>query len=276
MLKWILITIAVVIIGGCTAVVGGIYWAYSSVQATPDFYEQVEQVELSEEVRSEKIDEVLELAQTVVPTVSFEPESDDSVQSSEDDVPTDTEPELTVADNAAVDGEKDASPLRSAEPRPVHIEFDERTLNTYVTALFDEYTTGREPFSDPRIQLRDDIARIGFRLKTPEFRGVVSVDVRPRVESAKTISLEFHRIALGNLGIPLEQALTSANINTKDLPEGISIPPNSKPPRVVLSWDHLDEIATEVESATIGKGALSLDFTVAEPSTPEPMAAESE
>ena len=274
MLKWILIAIAVLVIGGCSAIVGGIYWAYSSVQATPEFYEEVEPVELTPEARSRKLVEVRELARTVVPHVEFpdEPSEEASAENENEADPTepinvDERAGKTEAEESTGSPRASSATRESAMPverKAVPLKLDEATLNSYIAALYQENAGDRDPLSDPRVQLNDDLARIGIRLNTPEYRGVVSVDVKPTVLGPKSLAVEFHRIALGNLGIPLERALASAKINVSDLPKGIAIPKNAKPPRIEFSWDHLDEVPTEISSIEIREGMLLLEFAVPE------------
>lgn len=272
MLKWILIAVALLVVGGCTIVVGGAYWAYTSVKATPEFYEQVEAVELTPEEQTEAIEDVRELAMTVVPSLAFEenmqkrevPEVEGNESAESPIVASEPEGREIEENNLAVveriDGEQTSGEQLDSER--IDIELDERTLNTYAASLMAEAMKRKQPFSDVRIQLNDGVARIGFRLTTPDFEGVGSIDVEPQIVDAKSVAFVFRRVAMGNLAIPLEQAMTSADIETSDLPEGITIPPNARPPRIECSWEHLAKIATEIDSLSVVDGKLTASVIV--------------
>lgn len=266
MLKWILVAIAVLFIGGCTAIVGGVWWAMSSVKATPEFYEEVAPVELTEEERVETLKEVRDLAVSVVPTIA---QNDPAAEGDNSDAPATADSASTPAVSGSPESTETADETDATAPeadtpaeKTVQIKLDERQLNLYIASLMAENRTGKEPFSDPRIQLNDGYARIGLRLTTPDFSGVVSLDIEPRVEGEKSIALIFRRIALGNLAIPLERAMSSAEIQTSDLPEGVTIPKNSVPPRVIYTWDHLEEVGTMIDEASIEGKKLNLKFRV--------------
>lgn len=274
MLKWVLIAIAVVVIGGCTAVVGGIYWAVSSVHATPDFYKDLAPVELTEEQRAINLKEVEQLAFRVVPSAAERNLPPAGLTENADE--PGTADASTSRSSGDVSGEPQAAVANADSPadatvatEPLTIALSEPTLNAYATSLFDEYMGTKSPFSDPRIRLGDGYVRIGVRLTTPDFSGIASLDVEPKVRDEKSVELLLQRIALGNLAIPLERAMSSAQINTSELPEGIEIPQNSSPPRVILSWDHLEDVATTIEYASVTADGLVIQLFAPTAEAPE-------
>lgn len=288
MLKWILIAIALVLIGGCTLVVGGVAWFVSSAKAPPEFYEEVVPVRLTPEERTLEMEKMRAMAFRIAPSLAGKSASDElpETESSTDEidlVTVDTEPIVDVTGSEPISDEvSDAASsvgeskpavaetggdagdkLQNVEMTEYPLDISEKELNVYIQTLFAEYGGQlSKVLSDPRIRLVAGKAKIGVKFTTPELSGVVGIEVEPRVETPKSMALVIHSIALGKIQIPVQQALVSAEIDPDELPKGIQILDGVSPPTVLLSWDHLEDVSTEVDAATVSDGALKLKLSI--------------
>lgn len=290
MLKWILVAIALVLIGGCTLVVGGVAWFVSSAKAPPEFYEEVVPVRLTPEERTQEMEKMRALAFRIAPSLARQSMSEDSAETdsgpeADGGVATDTDPALVVNEttgestlgdtseptsnsgdgNAKVVESRDGveDDVQSVEMIDYPLDISEKELNVYIQTLLAEYGGQlSKVLSDPRIRLVAGKAKIGVKFTTPELSGVVGIEVEPRVETPKSMALVIHSIALGKIQIPVQQALVSAEIDPDELPKGIQILDGVSPPTILLSWDHLEDVSTEMDAATVSDGALKLKLSV--------------
>lgn len=282
MLKWILIGVALCFVGGCTLIAGSAYWLVSRAKATPEFYEQVEPVELTEEARAQSKAELKSIASTVVPGFLLEEPSEHEAQVKDDldetipvvDGADPTDAEVGTADPIDKSARKNATSEDAAsKPEdvapvlvPTELAFTEEQLNTYAMLLVESLDSSqRRLFSAPRIKLVENSAQLGFRLNLPDMSGVIGLKVTPEVRGPKEIAFLIDTVSLGRVAIPVEQALMSADINADDLPEGIRIPDGVSPPQLIVSWETQEDIATEIDSATIEEGQVKVRLFV----TPE-------
>ena len=102
--------------------------------------------------------------------------------------------------------------LRKAIRTKEHWEFDctQDELNHWLAVYIRERHPGMIPrqLKDPRGVVLPDGIRAGITVDTPEYKGVLSVDILPEVEAPNVLVARLRRIRLGVVSIPLRAVRT--------------------------------------------------------------------
>ncbi|MDO4570409.1 MAG: hypothetical protein Q4D38_08500 [Planctomycetia bacterium] len=97
--------------------------------------------------------------------------------------------------------------LRHAAARKTRweIEFSQDELNHWLAIEISEKKAGLLPrrLKNPRGQIVDGLIQAGVFIDFPEFQGVVSLDIVPRVIRPNVIQIELRRVRCGVLPVPL-------------------------------------------------------------------------
>ena len=89
---------------------------------------------------------------------------------------------------------------RSKEPW--ELIFTEQQINAWLIDELPRHQSGSPGVSDPLVDLTTGVVRVGARANAPQFRGLVSVEIRPSIEEGSQLILEVDRIRAGELPIP--------------------------------------------------------------------------
>ena len=85
-------------------------------------------------------------------------------------------------------------------------EFTQTQVNAWLAEDLPEQYGSKIPkgVSDPRVQFADGLVRVGFRLRSKQFQGIVSLDLRPSVPEPNKVAIAIESLSAGLL--PLSPA----------------------------------------------------------------------
>lgn len=88
-------------------------------------------------------------------------------------------------------------------------EFTEDQINSWLAEELEEKYPEWVPkgVGDPRVKLTQDMIQVGFRFKSEEFSGVISLKLKARVIEPNKLSIEVNSIRAGLLPIPINTVL---------------------------------------------------------------------
>lgn len=102
--------------------------------------------------------------------------------------------------------------VAAEEERAWQIEFTEQQVNAW---LWEELPRRLSPheravLSQPLVEFGDGSLRLGARVDSDQYRGVLSVELRPRVETEGRLVLDIASIRAGDLPIPAHRWIAEA------------------------------------------------------------------
>ncbi|QDT39595.1 hypothetical protein [Stratiformator vulcanicus] len=184
MWKWLLrISVAVALL--IAVGFGGLWWA---ARQEPDFYEQVRVVETEPEVRKQEAQETSRRFASVIQRVRQPAHQPVDSEGDPDEANADTEEAREVSEEWSE-------------------EFTERQINSWLAEEFPSKFRRFVPseLSDPRIDLADSAIRVGFRVNTPQFKGVVSLAVLPELLGPNQLRLTIQSLRAGLIPVDASQ-----------------------------------------------------------------------
>ncbi len=141
------------------------------------------------------------------------------------------------------------------------ILFTEDEFNHWLAISIGEKRPGMIPhqLKDPRGLILKDRILAGVRVDTPEFQGVVSVEVFPSVSSPNTVDIELKNVSAGTVSIPpqLLESLIQQTARDASLPVEVLHVDG----RTLLRF-HLQEGDLFFENHAIDVRSISLDENV--------------
>ena len=102
------------------------------------------------------------------------------------------------------------------------LEFTQDELNHWLAIAIGEKRPGMLPhrLKDPRGMILEDRIRAGVTVDMPEFKGVVSVEVFPRISEPNVLDIELKNVSAGNVRMPawIFESLIQEVANSASLP----------------------------------------------------------
>lgn len=141
------------------------------------------------------------------------------------------------------------------------LELTDRQINAWLQEEFTRQLRHDEPqfVRDPVVELQAGLVRIGATLDAAEFRGVLSIEIRPRLVEDSQLEFELGAVRAGLLPIPAARwiARFRDEINRSEWPLKIV---NDAPLRVRLNWREIgSETRTlEITGLEVSDGRLRL------------------
>lgn len=183
---------------------------------------------------------------------------------------------LAITPETRADAEKDSASMEAKVRVLRHqfrkdgqwkIIFTEDEFNHWLAIAIGEKRPGMVPhqLKDPRGVILEDRILAGIRVDTPEFKGVVSVEVFPSVSSPNTVDIELKNVSAGTISVPpsllekvLQQGAREASLPVEVLHEN---------GRTILRFRFQDgdlffeKHSIEVRSITLKGKALNISGT---------------
>ncbi|MCA9054252.1 MAG: hypothetical protein KDA75_10470 [Planctomycetaceae bacterium] len=144
------------------------------------------------------------------------------------------------------------------------IEFSEQQINAWLWEEFPRWQPRVPAVHEPLVDLTEQSLHLGAQVELPQYRGIVSVQIRPTVAPGPTLVIDVDDIRAGDLPIPaarwIEQA--RAEIERQQWPVRIEEEPTLK---IVVDLTEIDSPWSRLPLTAIEIGEEQLTLIGGEP-----------
>lgn len=107
---------------------------------------------------------------------------------------------------------------------------------------------------DPRIAFTDDLALLGFRFETRDWKGIVSLEVKPSVPAPGQLALEVRSVKAGLLPIPTEEVLKNMAKEVRAEGFRMELIRSEGSETILVHFDHEKPGTPVLETVEVGDG----------------------